>query len=53
VHLGTVRDDLDTLVMDPEVLEGILAAEDPEKKATEIEIKLIPRLRRHKGNPTF
>jgi len=39
--------------MDPEVLEGILDVEYPKKKAKEIEIKLIPRLRRHKGNPTF
>jgi type I restriction enzyme, R subunit len=53
VHLEAVRDDLDTLVMDPEVLERLLDAEDPEKKAKEIEIKLIPRLRRHKGNPKF
>lgn len=29
VHLETVRDDLDTLVMDPDVLEGILDTEDP------------------------
>ncbi len=53
VHLETVRDDLDTLVMDAEVLEGLLDAKDPDKKYKEIEIKLIARLRKHKGNPTF
>ncbi len=46
VHLETVRDDLDTLVMDAEVLEGLLDAKDPDKKSGEIEIKLIARLRK-------
>jgi len=52
IHIETVRDDLETLVMDPEVLEGILDAKDP-KKAKEIEIKIVARLRKHKGNPKF
>ena len=53
VHLEMVRDDLDTLVMDAEVLEGLLDAKDPDKKSKEIEIKLIARLRKHKDNPKF
>ena len=53
VHLESVRDDLDTLVMDAEVLEGLLDAKDPDKKTKEIEIKLIARLSRHKDNPIF
>ena len=53
VHLETIRDDLDTLVMDAEVLEGLLKDKDPETKSKEIEVKLIARLRKHKGNPTF
>ncbi|MFH1913656.1 MAG: HsdR family type I site-specific deoxyribonuclease [Pseudomonadota bacterium] len=53
VHLETVRDDLDTLVMDAEVLQGLLDAKDPDKKSREIEIKLIARLRKHKDNPKF
>jgi len=53
VHLETVRDDLDTLVMDAEVLEELLDAKDPDKKSKEIEIKLIARLRKHKDNPKF
>jgi len=52
VHLETVRDDLETLVMDPEVLDGIIASKDP-KKAKEIEIKLTARLRKHKNDPIF
>ena len=53
VNLETVRDDLDTLVMDAEVLEGLLDAKDPKKKSKEIEIKIIARLRKHKDNPKF
>ena len=53
VHLETVRDDLDTLVMDAEILEGLLDAKDSDKKSKEIEIKLVARLRRHKDNPKF
>ncbi len=53
VHLESVRDDVETLVLDAEVLEGILAEADPEKKSKEIEIKLVARLRKHVGNPTF
>ena len=53
VFLETVRDDLDTLVMDAEILDGLLDAKDPDKQSKEIEIKLIARLRKHKGNPKF
>ena len=53
VHLETVRDDIETLVMDADVLESILNSRDPEKKSREIEIKLIARLRKHKDNPKF
>jgi type I restriction enzyme, R subunit len=48
-----VRDDVETLVMDAQVLEDILAAADPAKKGREIEIKLVARLRKHPANPTF
>ena len=53
VHLQTLRDDLDTLVMDADVLESLLESREPGKKSKEIEIKLIARLRRHKNNPIF
>ncbi len=53
VFLETVRDDLDTLVMDAEVLEGLLDAKEPDKKSKEIEIKIIARLRKRKNNPIF
>lgn len=53
VHLETVRDDLETLVMDADVLEEIINAKEPEKKSKEIEVRLIARLRKHKDNPKF
>jgi type I restriction enzyme R subunit len=53
VHLESVRDDVETLVMDAQVLDEILSSADPAKKGHEIEIKLIARLRKHLGNPKF
>ena len=53
VHLDTVHDDIETLVMDAEVLESVLGAPDPKKKGKTLEINLIARLRRHGGNPKF
>lgn len=53
VHLEEVRDDIVALVLDAEVLDSILNDANPEKKAKEIEIKLISRLKKHAGNPRF
>lgn len=53
VHVEVVRDDLETLVMDAEVLEDLIGDPDPEKKARELEIKLIQRLRRHSEDKHF
>ena len=52
VHVDAVRDDLDTLVLDADLLEAVLSNPDP-KKAKEIEIKVARRLRKHLGNPQF
>jgi len=52
VHVDAVRDDLDTLVLDADLLEAVLSNPDP-KKAKEIEIKLNRRMRKHVGNPKF
>ena len=52
VHVDAVRDDLETLVLDADLLEAVLSNPDP-KKAKEIEIKLKRRLRGHAGNPKF
>lgn len=52
VHVEAVRDDLETLVLDADVLEELAAVNDP-KKVKEIEIKIAKRLRKHAGNPVF
>jgi type I restriction enzyme R subunit len=51
VHLEAVRDDLETLVLDAQVLNEILHDADAEKKGREVEIKLIARLRKHPATP--
>ena len=53
VHVDAVRDDLDTLVLDADLLEAVLGNPDPDKKAKEISVKLAGRLRKHAGNPKF
>jgi type I restriction enzyme R subunit len=53
VHIDAIHDDLEELVVDADVLEAILDAPDPGKKAKEIEIKVVARLRKHTGNPRF
>ena len=53
VHVDTVRDDLDTLVLDADLLEAVLGDPDPNKKAKEISIKLTARLRKHSDNPQY
>ena len=52
VHVDAVRDDLDTLVLDADLLEAVLSNPDP-RSAKEIEIKLVRRMRKHMGNPKF
>jgi type I restriction enzyme R subunit len=53
IHLESVRDDIETLVLDAQVLEEILADVEPGKRAKEVEIKLVARLRKHLGNAKF
>lgn len=53
VHVDAVRDDLDTLIVDAELLEAIMGSPDPNKRAKEFELKLTARLRKHIGNPKY
>ena len=53
VHLDKVSDDLETLVLDAEMLAGILSDLDADERARRVEIVLISRLRRHAGDPAF
>ena len=51
--LERVRDDLEEIVLDAELLEAVLGTPDPETKAKEIQIKVAERLRKHMNNPRF
>jgi type I restriction enzyme, R subunit len=53
VHVDTVRDDLETLVLDADLLEAVMGSPDPTKRAKEITIKLTARLRKHAANPNY
>ncbi|MHB2025086.1 MAG: type I restriction endonuclease subunit R [Elusimicrobiota bacterium] len=52
VHVDALRDDLETLVLDADLLEAVLRSPNS-KKVKEIEIKVARRLRKHFGNPKF
>jgi type I restriction enzyme R subunit len=53
VHVDAIRDDLDTLVLDADLLEAVLGSPDPDKKAKEIEIKVALHLRKRMHDPRF
>ncbi len=53
VHVETVRDDLDEIVLDPQLIEAILNTQNPTQKARELELKLATRLRGHMDNPRY
>jgi len=53
VHVDAVRDDLETLVLDADLLEAVLGAPDPKKKSKEIEIKISRWLRKRLYDPRF
>jgi type I restriction enzyme, R subunit len=52
IHVITMHDDLDMLVMDAEALTDILGLQEP-KQAKMFEIKIIARLRKHQDHPKF
>lgn len=52
IHVEAVRDDLETLVVDADLLAGLSPA-DVSKKAKTIEFQIVARLRRHANNPAF
>ncbi len=51
VSVQAVRDDLETLVMDAEVINGLL--NDPDSGSREVEIRITARLRRNIPTPKF
>jgi len=53
VQVDAVRDDLETLVLDADLLEAVLGTPDPGKKSKEIEIKISRWLRKRLHDPRF
>jgi len=53
VHVDAIRDDLETLVLDADLLEAVLGTPDPDRKSKEIEIKVARHLRRRLHDPRF
>jgi len=53
IHVETVRDDLDEIILDPDLIAAILNTQDPSKKAKELQLKLATRLRDHMDNPRY
>jgi type I restriction enzyme R subunit len=53
VHLVSVRDDVETLVLDAQVLEEILSDKEPGERAKQVEIVLVARLNKHARSPKF
>jgi type I restriction enzyme, R subunit len=53
VHVDAVRDDLETLILDADLLEAVLGTPDPNKKSKEIEIKVSRWLRKRLHDPRF
>ncbi len=53
VHVETVRDDLDKIILDADLLEAVLNHENPDLKAKEMQIKIAERLRKHMDNPRY
>jgi type I restriction enzyme R subunit len=52
IHVVGVQDDLDTVVLDPEMVAGLEATRDP-AKMKKLEIQVAARIRRHGDNPLF
>lgn len=53
VHVDAIRDDLETLVLNADLLAAVLDTPDPNAKAKEVEIKVARLLRKRLGTPQF
>lgn len=54
IHVGQVHDDLDILILNPEILDEFISGKvDPKKKTVHIQIALIARIRKHSKDPKF
>jgi type I restriction enzyme R subunit len=53
VHVDSVRDDLETLVLDAELLEAVMGSPDPKKRAKEFEIEAHCAAPQAHGQPKY
>ncbi len=53
VTVEAIRDDLEEIILDAELLEVVLNTPDPRKKSKELEIKIARRLLNHIGKQKF
>ena len=53
IHVEAVRDDLDDIILDAELLDAVLNSKDPDHKAKKLQIKIADRLRKHMDNPRY
>lgn len=53
VHVESIPPEVETLILDAKVIEELLSDDEKEKKAREIEVSIIARLRKHAKNPKF
>lgn len=53
VDIGSLGDNFESLILDADVLTAAINEADAKKKIKEMEQLLIPRLRKHSGNPKF
>lgn len=53
IHVEAVRNDLDDIILDAELLDAVLNSKDPDHKAKELQIKIADRLRKHMDNPRY
>jgi len=52
IHVEKISDDLEKIILDADVVEDLMKTKDA-KKTKLIEIEIVNRLRKHKGNPKF
>jgi type I restriction enzyme R subunit len=52
VHVESIRDNLETLVLDEDTVQDIFDSQDP-KQIKIVEIRIIRRLQKHLNNPVF
>lgn len=52
VHIDTVNDDLEKIILDADLIEGLTHTDDDDK-IKDIEEEIIRRLRKHKNDPRF